>query len=88
MLFFTGSVLICAFAMIASLVQLITPNDMRGRVMSVYNVAFRGGMPFGSILAGWLVPMLTAPTVLSMNGIALLLLGLYFLLVQRRVAAL
>ncbi len=88
MLFFTGSVLMCAFAMIASLVQLITPNDMRGRVMSVYNVAFRGGMPFGSILTGWLVPMLTAPTVLSINGVVLLSLGLYFLLVQRRVAAL
>ena len=31
-------------------------NDMRGRVMSVYNVAFRGGMPFGSVLTGYLVP--------------------------------
>jgi predicted MFS family arabinose efflux permease len=88
MLFFTGSVLMCAFAMIASLVQLITPNDMRGRVMSVYNVAFRGGMPFGSVLTGWLVPMLTAPTVLSINGVVLASLGLYFLLVQRRVAEL
>ena len=67
MLYLTGAVLMCAFAMIASLVQLITPNDMRGRVMSVYNVAFRGGMPFGSVLTGWLVPMLTAPTVLSIN---------------------
>jgi predicted MFS family arabinose efflux permease len=88
MLFFTGSVLMCAFAMIASLVQLITPNDMRGRVMSVYNVAFRGGMPFGSVLTGWLVPMLTAPTVLTVNGLVLASLGLYFLLVQRRVAEL
>jgi predicted MFS family arabinose efflux permease len=88
MLYFTGAVLMCAFAMIASLVQLITPNDMRGRVMSVYNVAFRGGMPFGSVLTGWMVPLLTAPTVLSINGVVLLSLGLYFLVVQRRVAAL
>ncbi len=88
MLYFTGAVLMCAFAMIASLVQLITPNEMRGRVMSVYNVAFRGGMPFGSVLTGWLVPMLTAPTVLSLNGLVLLSLGLYFLVIQRRVAAL
>ena len=78
----------CAFAMISSLVQLITANEMRGRVMSVYNVAFRGGMPFGSVVTGWLVPVLSAPTVLSVNGIILLSLGLYFLLVQRRVAAL
>jgi predicted MFS family arabinose efflux permease len=88
MLYFTGAVLMCAFAMIASLVQLITPNDMRGRVMSVYNVAFRGGMPFGEIATGWLVPIFTAPTVLTVNGIALLSLGAYFLLVQRRVAEL
>ena len=88
MLYFTGAVLMCAFSMIASLVQLITPNDMRGRVMSVYNVAFRGGMPFGSVLTGWLVPLLTAPTVLSLNGVVLLALGLYFLMVQRKVAAL
>ena len=90
MLYFTGAVLMCAFSMIASLVQLITPNEMRGRVMSVYNVAFRGGMPFGSVLTGWLVslPMLTAPMVLSLNGVVLLGLGLYFLVIQRRVAAL
>jgi predicted MFS family arabinose efflux permease len=88
LLFFSGAVLMCAFAMISSLVQLIATNDMRGRVMSVYNVAFRGGMPFGSMFTGYLVPILTAPSVLTINGIALVSLGLYFLLVQRRVAAL
>jgi predicted MFS family arabinose efflux permease len=88
LLFISGAVLMCAFAMIASLVQLITPNDMRGRVMSVYNVAFRGGMPFGSVTTGWLVPIFTAPRVLSVNGLVLLSLAAYFLLVQRRVAEL
>ncbi|HWE48787.1 MAG TPA: MFS transporter [Bryobacteraceae bacterium] len=88
LLFFSGAVLMCAFAMISSLVQLITPNEMRGRVMSVYNVAFRGGMPFGSVTTGWLVPIFTAPTVLTVNGLVLLSLGMYFLLVQRKVAEL
>jgi predicted MFS family arabinose efflux permease len=88
LLFISGAVLMCAFAMIASLVQLITPNDMRGRVMSVYNVAFRGGMPFGSVTTGWLVPIFSAPSVLSVNGLVLLSLGAYFLFVQKRVAAL
>jgi predicted MFS family arabinose efflux permease len=88
LLFLSGAVLMCAFAMISSLVQLITTNDMRGRVMSVYNVAFRGGMPFGSLFTGSLVPLLTAPTVLTINGLVLLSLGLYFLLIQRRVAEL
>ena len=88
LLFISGAVLMCAFAMISSLVQLITTNDMRGRVMSVYNVAFRGGMPFGALFTGTLVPILTAPTVLTINGVVLLSLGLYFLLIHRRVAAL
>ena len=88
LLFLSGAALIGAFAMISSLVQLITTNEMRGRVMSVYNVAFRGGMPFGSVATGWLVPIFSAPVVISANGVLLLLLGLYFLTMQRRVAAL
>ena len=35
-----------------SLAQLIAPDDMRGRVMSIFMVAFRGGMPLGSLAAG------------------------------------
>jgi predicted MFS family arabinose efflux permease len=88
LLFLTGAALISVFAMISSLVQLITGNEMRGRVMSVYNVAFRGGMPIGSLITGWLVPRFTAPMVLAVNGTLLFVLGLYFLLVQRKVAKL
>jgi len=73
---------------VTSLVQLIITNEMRGRVMSVYNFAFRGGMPMGNLLSGWLVPMFTAPIVLSVNGLVLVLVAVYFLLIQRRVAAL
>jgi xanthosine utilization system XapX-like protein len=56
--------------------------------MSVYNVAFRGGMPFGSLAVGLLSVRFTAPAVLAVNGVLLSLLGVWFLLVQRRVAAL
>jgi hypothetical protein len=42
----------------------------------------------GNLLTGWLVPLFTAPVVLGVNGILLILLALYFLFVQRRVAAL
>jgi predicted MFS family arabinose efflux permease len=80
--------MMAVFATVNSLVQLITTNEMRGRVMSVYNFAFRGGMPMGNLLSGWLVPLFTAPVVLGLNGFLLILLALYFLLVQRRLAAL
>jgi len=88
MLFLSGAFMMGAFAMISSLVQLITANEMRGRVMSVYNVAFRGGMPLGSLLAGLLVPRFTAPYVIAANGLLLVAMASYFLLFQRRVAAL
>ncbi|MFZ0864821.1 MAG: MFS transporter [Candidatus Sulfotelmatobacter sp.] len=88
MLVLVGASMMAVFATVTSLVQLITTNEMRGRVMSVYNCAFRGGMPMGNLISGWLVPMFTAPIVLSVNGLLLVLVAVYFLLVQRRVAAL
>ncbi len=88
LLVLVGASMMAVFATVNSLVQLITTNEMRGRVMSVYNFAFRGGMPMGNLLSGWLVPVFTAPVVLSVNGVLLILLALYFLLLQRRVAAL
>ena len=88
LLFLSGISLMAVFTNVLSLVQIITANEMRGRVISIYNAAFRGGMPMGNLVTGWLVPMFTAPVVLAVNGLLLVLLGLYFLLVQRKVAAL
>jgi len=88
LLFLSGASMMCVFSMVSSLVQLITANEMRGRVMSVYNVAFRGGMPLGSLITGYLVPIYSAPRVLAVNGLLLVAVGCYFLVLQRRVAAL
>jgi len=88
MLVLVGASMMAVFATVTSLVQLITTNEMRGRVMSVYNWAFRGGMPMGNLMTGWLVPMFTAPIVLGVNGLLLVLVAGYFLTVQRKVAAL
>ena len=88
MLGLVGASMMAVFATVTSLVQMTATNQMRGRVMSVYNCAFRGGMPMGNLLSGWLVPVFTAPIVLGLNGLALILMALYFLLVQRRVAGL
>src|SRR5215469_5037588 len=84
MLVVVGASMMAVFATVTSLVQLIVTNEMRGRVMSVYNCAFRGGMPMGNLVSGWLVPAFTAPVVLGVNGVLLILVAAYFLLVQRR----
>ena len=47
----TGAALMIIFSTVTSLIQLIAPDEMRGRVMSIYMVAFRGGMPLGSLAA-------------------------------------
>ncbi len=88
LIFLFGAVLLGVFTSISSLVQLITPDNMRGRVLSVYNVAFRGGMPVGSLLIGALVKQYGAPPVIAWNGALLSLLAVYFLLVHRKVATL
>jgi MFS family permease len=89
MLFLSGAALISVFATVSSLVQVIITNEMRGRVMSVYNVAFRGGMPMGNLVVGWVVQHVwPAPIALAVNGVLLMALALYFMLVHRRIAAL
>lgn len=85
-LFLGGAALISVFTLVASLVQLQTTDDMRGRVMSVYNVAFRGGMPFGNLTSGRLMEIHGAPVILAINGGLLIALALYFLVVQRKIA--
>ena len=87
-LLIVGAAMMAVFATVNSLIQLITTNEMRGRVMSIYTFAFRGGMPMGNLVSGWLVPVFTAPLVLGVNGLLLIGVALYFFLVQRRLAAL
>lgn len=79
MIFLAGAAMMMSMVTISSLVQMITSDNMRGRVMSVYNVAFRGGMPVGSLLVGALIPKFTAPVVLTVDGVLLAVLGAYFL---------
>ena len=80
LLFGGGACMVMVFSMRSSLVQLIAPNDMRGRVMSIYMVAFRGGMPLGSLAAGYAATLTSAPTVLVTNGVLLSLIAAWFLL--------
>ena len=79
LLFFTGAALMVVFSTVTSLVQMIAPNEMRGRVMSIYMLAFRGGMPLGSLVSGWLATSLGAPMVIGINGGLLVLVAAYFL---------
>lgn len=86
--YFGGMALIGCFALLSSLVQLIATDEMRGRVMSVYNIAFRGGMPIGSLVTGALAPVFGISAVVGAYGIVLACLAAYLLVFHRRLAAL
>jgi predicted MFS family arabinose efflux permease len=88
LLFVAGAALVACFAMISSLVQLIVHDEMRGRVMSVYNVAFRGGMPIGALISGDLITKTNVQVVLMGAGLVLTAIALWFLMFERRVAEL
>jgi MFS family permease len=79
LLFLTGAALMIVFSTVTSLVQMIAPNEMRGRVMSIYMLAFRGGMPIGSLVSGYLATLIGAPMVIGINGVLLVVVAIYFL---------
>ena len=79
LLYAGGACMVMVFAMLASLVQLIAPDELRGRVVSIYMVAFRGGMPLGSLVAGYAATSMSAPTVLTINGALLSAFAAWYL---------
>jgi len=83
-LFLAGVALVSVFALNNSLVQLLAPEEMRGRVMSIYNVAFRGGMPLGNLVTGFVARAWTPQGAILANGVLLAAVGLVVLLSQRQ----
>jgi MFS family permease len=55
------------------LIQLDVPNDLRGRVFSIYFWAFQGVAPFGSIFIGWIAQTWNVPTAAVVGGTICLL---------------
>jgi MFS family permease len=79
-----GAALMVVFAMFMTLVQSNVEDHLRGRVVSVYSVAFRGAMPLGNLAAGFLATFLKAPRVLVLDGLVLVSVGAIVLLRHSR----
>ena len=79
LLLLSGATLIMVFSLVTSLVQLAVPNELRGRVMSIFMLAFRGGMPLGDLMGGFLASQISATFVLTLNGPLLVFVACYFL---------
>jgi len=57
--------------------------NAKGRVMSVYNLAFRAGIPLGALSLGKLIPI-GVPTAIAGFGLSLVGVASYFLIVMSK----
>ncbi|MDP4280594.1 MAG: MFS transporter [Bacteroidota bacterium] len=74
----TGLGMMLQMASSNTMLQTLSDNDKRGRVMSFYTMAFMGTAPFGSILAGELAELIGAPYTIMIGGFSCILGALAF----------
>ena len=61
-----------------TLIQAMVPDELRGRVMSVYSMMFMGMAPLGALLAGTLAGILGAPYTVALGGVVCILGSIVF----------
>jgi MFS family permease len=79
-LYITGFGMITHIASSNTLIQTIVDDDKRGRVMSLYTLAFMGMAPFGSLLSGSVASKIGAPDTILLGGVFCILGSLIFAL--------
>jgi MFS family permease len=77
-------IFIIGFAMMVQMaagnivLQTVVEEDKRGRIMSLYTMAFMGTMPLGSLMAGVLAERIGAPNTLLLGGVCCIIGGAVF----------
>jgi MFS family permease len=80
----TGFFMVGQMASTNTLIQTLSPDPLRGRVMAVYSMMLIGMAPFGSLLAGALAHRLGAPNTVALGGAVALAGGLVYAVRLRR----
>ena len=62
-----------------TILQTITDDDKRGRVMGFYSMSIMGTAPFGSLIAGGLAKLIGAPWTIFGGGFVTIIGALFFL---------
>jgi MFS family permease len=78
MMLFVGWGFIIQFAGGNTFLQTIVEDDKRGRVMSIYTMAFFGVTPFGNLVGGGLAYYIGAPNTVIIGGIICILGAAFF----------
>jgi len=74
----SGFTMMMQFTSTNTLIQAMVPDQLRGRVMSLYAMMFLGMMPIGSLLAGTLAEHIGAPITVAIGGVASMIGGAIF----------
>jgi MFS family permease len=74
----TGAGMMILAASINTVLQTIVPAHLRGRVMSLYAMAFMGMGTIGSLAGGWLATALGAPLTVGLGGLGCMLTAAWF----------
>ena len=78
LMFVAGLGMMMQMASSNTLLQTIVDDDKRGRIMSLYVMAFMGTAPFGSLIAGSLASKIGAPSTVLLSGITCLITAFWF----------
>lgn len=62
--------IIILYNMANTLVQILVPDELRGRVMGIYTLTFFGCMPIGHLLAGIMAEWIGAPQTITLGALA------------------
>lgn len=79
LLIFIGLGLMLQTAASNTILQTITDDDKRGRVMSFYMIAIMGTAPFGSLLAGFLAKLIGTPATIFIGGMTCIIGAVLFM---------
>jgi MFS family permease len=78
LLFVTGLGAMIFTASVNTVLQTLVDDDKRGRIMSLYTMAFTGMSPFGSLFAGALASHIGGPITIAMGGLACVGAGIWY----------
>jgi MFS family permease len=79
MLFFVGCGMVLCMASSNTLLQTISEQAMRGRIMSLYSMAFLGVTPIGSLFAGIISRHIGVQLTVALGGALCIVAGLLFI---------
>lgn len=78
-IFLAGFSLIGYIILSNSILQLLSTNEIRGRIMSIYSLVFLGVTPFGSIISGALSNYIGIRFAIFFGGFTGLLVSIFYL---------